>query len=183
MFCTKLRGCLCLNPRPFSEVEIDRTCMFEIRLRTAPEIQMCPVVSTQSKQRAAQCEGRIVGAASCSCWKVHCRAVKREEEDRSAPTMYYSTLHPTASSTPLPTKLHAGLNCVDSPLPLAPLIVWAKHPFLYLKRNRSPADKTVHCVNLIQARNHLKFEACLYKSLPCYWDLDGVIWWFSSCKC
>ena len=56
MFCTKLRGCLCLNPRPFSEVEIDRTCMFEIRLRTAPEIQKCPVVSTQSKQRAAQCE-------------------------------------------------------------------------------------------------------------------------------
>ena len=112
MFCTKLRGCLCLNPRPFSEVEIDRTCMFEIRLRTAPEIEMCPVVSTQSKQRAAQCEGRIVGAASCSCWKVHCRALKRG--DRSAPTMYYSTLHPTASSTPLPTKLHAGLNCVAS---------------------------------------------------------------------
>ena len=137
MFCTKLRGCLCLNPRPFSEVEIDRTCMFEIRLRTAPEIQMCPVVSTQSKQRAAQCEGRIVGAASCSCWKVHCRAVKREEEDRSAPTMYYSTLHPTASSTPLPTKLHAGLNRVASPL--SPLLRPNTRPCL--KLNHLPADE------------------------------------------
>ena len=90
--------------------------MFEIRLRTAPEIEMCPVVSTQSKQRAAQCE---------ESWELSAAAAEKFTAGRwrGRRRIGQHLLCTTAPSTQLRLAPHYLQNCMLVSTALIPHIV------------------------------------------------------------